>query len=184
MQTTITTIENDDDLREAQGLIAWLMSSEDSADQARLRAVLLDTNILLRGAVANDPLRQTALSTLHVLDQARTVVYICPQNMQEFRQVATRPAATNGLGWTSSDTANAKSAFEQRYTLVPETSLIYPAWRQIVEGSLAIGRTNFDARLVAVASTNSIAAILSFEARSFAKYLPFAANVRLIDPSE
>jgi hypothetical protein len=68
--------------------------------------------------------------------------------------------------------------------MIPETSAIYPAWRFIVEGSLATGRANYDGRLTAVASSSGIAAILSFESGSFAKFLPFAPGITLLNPNK
>jgi predicted nucleic acid-binding protein len=146
-------------------------------------SVLLDTNILVRGVVVGDPLRQVAIDAVDALEQMGSVIHICPQNMQEFRQVATRPTAANGLGWTSADVASAVTGFEQRYVLTPETASIYPAWRRIVEGCAATGRANFDGRLMAVADTSGIAAVLSFEAGSFAKFALFTQGIVVLDPN-
>lgn len=63
--------------------------------------VLLDTNILLRPSVVGDPLGPLAIEAIDELEKSGAVIHICPQNMQEFRQVATRPIASNGLGWSS-----------------------------------------------------------------------------------
>jgi hypothetical protein len=50
----------------------------------------------------------------------------------EFRNVATRPAAANGLGLTPTE-AEAKAAeFEALFPLLPETAGIFPAWKALV----------------------------------------------------
>jgi predicted nucleic acid-binding protein len=144
--------------------------------------ILLDTNILVRAVVSTDPLRQVAINAVTALELAGTEIYVCPQNMQEFRQVATRSKEANGLGWSSEDTAIAITGFEKRYAVTQETPAIYPTWRRIVEGCAATGRANFDGRLMAVASAAGIAAVLSFEAGSFDKFAPFAHGVVILEP--
>lgn len=67
--------------------------------------VLLDTNVLVRAVSLSDPLRALTISVIEKLDQAGTVLFICPQNMQEYRQVATRPLASNGFGKNSTEVA-------------------------------------------------------------------------------
>jgi predicted nucleic acid-binding protein len=52
--------------------------------------VLLDTNILVRAAVNTDPLRSIAIAAIEKLELSGSVIHVCPQNMQEFRQVATQ----------------------------------------------------------------------------------------------
>ena len=146
-------------------------------------SVLLDTNVLVRAAVLNDPLRSIAIAAISTLESSGSAIYVCPQNMQEFRQVATRPAIANGLGWSSADAAHAISAFEQRFVGAPETPALYAVWRFSVEGSSASGRANYDGRLMAVARSSAIDAILSFESGSFAKFLPFAPGITLLNPN-
>ena len=146
-------------------------------------SVLSDTNIMLRLVAVASQQHSVTATAVRRLASANVPVYICPQNMQEFRQVATRPAIANGLGWSSADAAHAISAFEQRFVVAPETPAIYAVWRFIVEGSSASGRANYDGRLMAVARSSAIDAILSFESGSFAKFLPFAPGVTLLNPN-
>jgi len=150
----------------------------------RSATALLDTNILVRASVVGDPDRQLAIDAIGKLEQAGVVLFICPQNMQEFRQVATRPSASNGLGWSSEDTASIISQFEQRYTLVTETARIYPTWRRIVEATQAMGRANFDARLVAIAELAEMESVVTFEARAFARYAAEAPGLKIVHPRD
>jgi predicted nucleic acid-binding protein len=59
---------------------------------------LVDTNILLRGAQPNHPLCQPATRAVATLLRNRETLFSCAQNIAEFWNVATRPAANNGLG--------------------------------------------------------------------------------------
>jgi predicted nucleic acid-binding protein len=144
-------------------------------------SVLLDTNILLRLVTAASPLHAVTAEALRRLLTNNITLYICPQNMHEFRQVATRPSTANGFGWTSPQTVNAMLRIEADFVLLPETPSIYPAWKHITETVEATGRANFDARLVAVAEVNRIDAVLTFEAAAFARY-GAVASVSILDP--
>jgi hypothetical protein len=52
--------------------------------------------------------------------------------MVEFRNVATRPVAVNGLGLSTVDTEALAATFEARFPLLVETPDIYPAWKALV----------------------------------------------------
>jgi predicted nucleic acid-binding protein len=145
-------------------------------------SVLFDTNILLRASASGGPLRQTTIDALATLDDHGVILHICPQNMQEYRQVATRPVTANGFGWLSADVETDISGFERRFHLIPETPAIYPAWRRIVAATGAEGRANFDARLVAVANVTGISAVLTFESAAFARYAAECPGLIIINP--
>jgi hypothetical protein len=62
--------------------------------------VLVDTYILLRSAQPNHPLCYQATHAVSKLLRQEDSVFFCPQNIAEFRNVATRPADRNGLGFS------------------------------------------------------------------------------------
>lgn len=147
------------------------------------RFVLLDSNILLRIASKDDPLNAVTAAALRKLRSQGMTLCICPQNMQEYRQVATRPEASNGYGWSSEVVADDITELEKEFTLIPETPGIYQEWRRIVEATRAIGRANFDARIVAVASVSNVSAILTFENKAFERYASIVPGLKIIDPT-
>ncbi|MFM2313951.1 MAG: hypothetical protein RLZZ04_3227, partial [Cyanobacteriota bacterium] len=57
---------------------------------------LLDTNILLRTLVTNDPNYQITQEAIASLRKSREKLFIAPQNLIELWNVATRPADKNG----------------------------------------------------------------------------------------
>jgi predicted nucleic acid-binding protein len=65
--------------------------------------VLVDTNILLRSAQPNHPLSPQATQAVAKLLRQEAAVFFCSQNIAEFWNVATRPAAMNGLGFSLSE---------------------------------------------------------------------------------
>lgn len=111
-------------------------------------AHLLDTNVLARLASAGDPRYAVATQAVSTLHRRGEVLYITPQNLIEFRALATRPVAANGLGLPAVD-AEAKAAdFEAQFSLLPDVPAIYPAWKFVVETLGVMGRQVYDARLV------------------------------------
>src|SRR3569833_1670768 len=134
------------------------------------RSLLLDTNVLIRFVSQNDPLHQTTVNALAKLASQSSRIFICPQNLVEFRQVATRSPDANGLGLDSPKTAQLMNIFEAECEIIAESPAIYPAWRALVETVQASGRANFDARIAAIAQVSGMEAVLTFEDAAFAKY--------------
>ena len=66
----------------------------------------MDTNILLRGAQPSHPMHADAVNAQAALRQRGDQPCIVAQNLIEFRAVATRPVAANGLGMTQSQVAH------------------------------------------------------------------------------
>ena len=62
-------------------------------------SILADTNILLRRTQPDHPRHGLAVESVARLLSSGEAVYFTLQNMSEFWNVATRPAANNGLGF-------------------------------------------------------------------------------------
>jgi hypothetical protein len=78
-------------------------------------AHLVDTSILARLANTSDALHALAARAVFELHQRGELLHITAQNLVEFRNLATRPAALNGLG-LSIAVAEAKAAiFEAKF---------------------------------------------------------------------
>lgn len=60
--------------------------------------ILVDTNVLLRSAQPTHPLCSQATNSVARLMRDNHSLFVCPQNIAEFWNVATRPADRNGLG--------------------------------------------------------------------------------------
>jgi hypothetical protein len=113
-------------------------------------AHLVDTSILSRLANVADAWFAVASRAVAELHRRGEVLHITPQNLVEFRNMATRPAAANGLGMAAAD-AEAKAAiFESTFPLLVETPAIYPAWKALVQAVGVTGKQVHDARLTAV----------------------------------
>lgn len=142
-----------------------------------MNAYLLDTNILLREANTSDvkhTLVHTALTTLHL---SGVILYLTPQVLIEFRNVATRPVQYNGLGMSASEVESETERFKRIFPLLPETTIIFPAWELIVKTNAVIGKQVHDARLVAVCKAAGIDHLLTFNVQDFKRYEPALVSV-------
>jgi predicted nucleic acid-binding protein len=146
-------------------------------------AFLIDTNILVRLANVADafyPVADRAVAELH---QRGESLHIAPQNLIEFRNVATRPPAGNGLG-LSAAAAEAKAAmFEAVFPLLPETPDIYPAWKSLAAAAGEIGKQVHDARLLAICHVHKVTHLLTFDLVHFASLTRFGPAVAVVDPA-
>src|SRR5947207_11745385 len=92
---------------------------------------LVDTSILVRLANRSDPSYPVADRSVVTLHLRGEVLHLTPQNLVEFRNVATRPAAVNGLGLSAAAAEMKAADFETLFPLLAETPDIYPAWKAL-----------------------------------------------------
>jgi predicted nucleic acid-binding protein len=146
-------------------------------------AYLLDTSVLGRLANASDPLYSVADAATKELHRRGEILHVTAQNIIEFRNVATRPKAVNGLGFTPAEAEAEIAKFEAIFPLLPETPDIYPAWKSLVSALAVIGKQVHDARLVAVCHAHGITHILTFNVTHFARLTGFGPSVTVVDPA-
>jgi predicted nucleic acid-binding protein len=146
-------------------------------------AYLVDTSILGRLANTADVLHPVAARAVFELHRRGETLHVAPQNLIEFRNVATRPVAVNGLG-LSPDVAEAQAAgFEAAFPLLAETPDIFPAWKILVHAAGVIGKQVHDARLVAICQVFGITYLLTFNVAHFARFASFGSGVVVVDPA-
>src|SRR4051794_15693147 len=130
-------------------------------------AYLVDTSVLVQLADHASIFHADASWAVAKLHRRGQVLHATPQVLVEFRSVATRPTAVNGLGITPIDTEAHATAFEAMFPLLPETPAIYPAWKSLVGVLGVIGKQVQDARLVAVCHVHSLTHVLTFNGAHF-----------------
>jgi predicted nucleic acid-binding protein len=133
-------------------------------------AYLADTNCLLRWAQPQHPLYGIARLAVHELRQRGEGVFITPQNLIEFWNVATRPANRNGFGFTPAQADQELTRVELFFPVAPDTPAVYTAWRQLVLTVGVSGVQVHDARLVAVMRVHGLTHILTFNTSDFVRY--------------
>jgi predicted nucleic acid-binding protein len=146
-------------------------------------AHLIDTSILIRLANQADALYVTAARAVFELHQRGERLHMTPQNLVEFRNVATRPANKNGLGLIAADAQLQAASFEAKFPMLDETPAIYPAWKAIVDSLGVLGKQVHDARLVAVCHVHNVSHLLTFNTSHFVRLAGSGPGVVIVDPA-
>ncbi len=146
-------------------------------------AYLIDTNILARLANKTDPQYGVASQAVVKLHQRGEVLHVTPQVLVEFRSLATRPIAQNGLGLSTVDVETQAAGFEASFPLLAETPDIYPAWKNLVNALGIIGKQVHDTRLVAVCHVHAVTHLLTLNVSDFVRMAGFGPGVVVVDPA-
>src|SRR5437868_3329999 len=146
-------------------------------------AYLIDTSVLARLANTADAQYATADRAVLELHQRGEVLHVTAQNLIEFRNLATRPRAVNGLGLSTTEAEAKAAVFEGTFPLLAETPDIYPAWKALVGALGIIGKRVHDARLVAVCHVHAVTHLLAFNAAHFIGMAGFGPGVVVVDPA-
>lgn len=146
-------------------------------------AYLIDTSILARLANASDAKHAIAADAVLQLHRQGESLHLTSQVLIEFRNVATRPTAVNGLGLSTADTESQAATFETRFPLLEESPDIYPAWKSLVEAVGVIGKQVHDARLAAVCHVHGVTHLLTFNVGHFARFSGFGPGLVVVDPA-
>jgi predicted nucleic acid-binding protein len=83
-------------------------------------AYLVDTSMLARLANTVDPLNPVAEKAVLELHRRGEVLQITPQNLIEFRNLATRSKNQNGLGLSITEAEMKSAIFEATFPLLAE----------------------------------------------------------------
>ncbi|MBW3542849.1 MAG: PIN domain nuclease [Planctomycetes bacterium] len=146
-------------------------------------ACLVDTTLLARLANATDAQHVIAAQAVLELHRRGEVLHITPQVLIEFRNVATRPVAANGLGLSIVDTEAQAMTFEARFPLLADTPDVYPAWKALVGALGVIGKQVHDARLVAICPVHRVASLLTFNIAHFSRMAGYWPGIMVLDPA-
>ncbi len=142
---------------------------------------LVDTNILLRSADGSHPMFSIATDAVDTLLTQGEYLYITPQNLIEFWNVATRPKEKNGLGYSITETEKEMSRIKNILPLILDTPPVFTQWETLVKTYQVKGVNVHDARLVAVMLVNKLTHILTFNVNDFRRY---ASEIIIIHPNQ
>jgi predicted nucleic acid-binding protein len=146
-------------------------------------AYLVDTSILVRLASQSDVQFAVAAEAVLKLHDRGEALHITPQNLIEFRNVATRPVKNNGLGLSVTAAETNAANFEATLPLLAETAEVFPKWKDIVKSLGTIGKQVHDARLVAVCHVHGVRNLLAFNAVHFASLASFGGGIAVVTPA-
>jgi predicted nucleic acid-binding protein len=141
-------------------------------------STLADTNILLRRTQPDHPSHALAVESVAKLLSTGEPVYFTLQNISEFWNVATRPAANNGLGFTASLALGELEKIERFLTVLPDSPAVYEEWKRLVVRHGVLGSKVHDAKLIATMNVHGLRRILTFNTDDFAHY-----DIEAVHPS-
>lgn len=141
-------------------------------------SVLVDTNILLGRVQPDHAHHAVAIESVARLLATGEPVHFTLQNISEFWNVATRPIAVNGLGFSPEFALNEVGKIEQVLTLLPDSPAAYEEWKRLVATYAVSGTKVHDARLVAIMNVHGVRRLLTFNTADFARF-----EIEAIHPS-
>ena len=131
---------------------------------------LVDTNVLLRRALASSSQSSVCDQAVSKLVWAEHELHICAQVVIEFWAVSTRPPDVNGLGLTPAVTSQQTAELREAFICLPEPPDMAERWQAIAEKHSIRGKQAHDARLVAIMLAHNVTHILTLNPVDFARY--------------
>ena len=136
-----------------------------------MKAILLDTGVLLRERHVADAKHALVIGAIENLVRAGWTIHVAPQCLQEYWAVATRPAqARGGLGLSPERSAMDIERILSVHSLLNETPDLFDEWTEIVLRYMVSGGQVWDARLAAVMRLHGVRHLLTFNAQDFRRF--------------
>src|SRR5450432_2413623 len=133
-------------------------------------SILIDTNVLLRRTQPDHASHGVAVESVAQLLTTGEPVYFTLQNISEFWNVATRPIANNGFGFSVALALGELEKIERLLALLPDSPAVYGEWKRLVIKHGVLGSKVHDAKLVAAMNVHGVRRILTFNVGDFARY--------------
>lgn len=129
--------------------------------------VVVDTNVLLS---ASDRSRSSHEAALRLLRDDPRDLHVTPQVVREYLAVATRPPEANGLGLPHARAVENVRGLLTSLGLLAEGAGSTGRLLDLVGSAAATGRQVHDANIVAVALAHGASAVVTDDARHFARF--------------
>jgi predicted nucleic acid-binding protein len=129
--------------------------------------VVVDTNVLL---AATDRSRAAHEAATSLLNEDERRLALTPQIVREYLAVVTRPVAANGFGLSAADAVANVRQFVEDMDVLSEDAVTTARLIDLVGGRAAAGKQVHDANVVAVALAHRASAIVTDNARHFARF--------------
>ncbi len=140
---------------------------------------LVDTNVLLRLSDSTSPFQTEASGAIAKLEAAGNTLVICSQNIIEFWSVASRPATSNGLGWSVADTERVCSGLSSRFGFLPDSPMVHTEWLRLCTLNAVQGRRVHDVRFIAMMTVHGITHLLTYNPSDFKQF----TTITIVEPA-
>jgi predicted nucleic acid-binding protein len=140
---------------------------------------LVDSGVLIRLTLPGDPAYPEVRRAVRLLKSRGEKLIALTQNIAEFWNVCTRPAAVRGgYGLSVKDTARKLGLIENLVEIRPDSLAVFQEWKRLVVLHSVKGVQVHDARLVAGMTVYGIATLLTFNGADFKRY----AGITIVRP--
>ena len=140
----------------------------------------MDTNILLRSADRLHASSLLARTSMKFLFRRGQTLGVAKQSLLEAWVVATRPREVNGFGYSPQVAAEGPAKTKRLFRVLSDADDIYAEWESLVVEHQVVGKTAYDARLVAIMRIYGVGTILTFNGEDFNRY----GGIRVIHPAD
>lgn len=131
---------------------------------------LVDTNVLLRTLITDDPQYQVVQEAIAILRRSREQLFIAPQNLIELWNVVTRPSDKNGLGLSPIEAQAEVTRLKQLFILLPDSHRTFGEWERLAFTYQVSGTKVHDTRLVAFMMVHELTHIVTFNVKDFRRF--------------
>jgi len=143
--------------------------------------ILVDTGVLLRLTVRNDPGHPEARQSIRLLKARGENLISLTQNAAEFWNVCTRPVtARGGYNLPIQETTRKLHLVERLIEIRSDSKPIFEEWKRLVTQHSVRGVQVHDARLVAAMNILHITHILTFNSGDFNRY----PGIAVVSPAD
>lgn len=132
--------------------------------------VLVDSNVLIRWLQPRDSAFSAIEASIARLAQSGAILCYTSQNLGEFWNVPTRPAARNGYGMTPEEADRQARQVEARFRLLTDSLAVHEEWRRLLLEYSVSGVQVHDAKLVAAMRVHGVRRILTLNKSDFARF--------------
>ena len=143
---------------------------------------LLDTNVLVRLVLADDPNHALTEHAISKLRAAHHELSVTPQSIRELWHVLTRSAAANGAGLSANTTNSIVDELLADFSLLQDNPSIFPVWLSIVSDNAITGANCHDANHAASARVHGVDFVLTFDTPDFNRFA--TVGLTLVHPSD
>src|SRR5437868_1178242 len=117
---------------------------------------LVDTNIILRSADRLHASSARARDAMKILFERGYRLCVAKQTLIESWVVATRPRDANGFGYSAEFASEGLARVKRLFHILSDTDDIYWEWETLTVLYQVLGKTAYDARLVATMKIHDI----------------------------
>ena len=131
---------------------------------------LLDTNVLLRLVLVDEPEHKSVLRAVEKLRAGGNELCCTTQALRELWHVGTRSPEANGIGLSPNEILGLIAEVRRQCLLLPESAETFEDWLGLVSVGSIRGAACHDANHIAIAKSNQVDYILTFDLAHFRRF--------------